>query len=136
MVAWWKRFLYSLASVAIPPVTALLCAIVWRFTQGFGSTWLAVALILYFEFSLFGWVLALPFVLRVTDFRGWRGFMWISIGSLLGPVLVGGVSLIPDAGLSPLSPGSAGISAAASGLATMIYVALLSRAQKKAPEGP
>jgi hypothetical protein len=135
IVPWWKRLFFSMASVAMPPATALLCAIAWKFLHGFTGMWIAVALLLYFKLSLFGWVLTLPFVLQVTDFRDIRWLMWLSIGCMLGPVLVGGVSLLPDSGLGPFSAESAGLSAAASGLATSIYILLFRRAQKKAAAG-
>jgi hypothetical protein len=130
MVPWWKRLLYSLASVAIPPTAVFLCFLLWVHLRGARDFWLGFGCTLYFNFSLIGWVLAVPFALIVTDIQGWRMALWAGVGALLGPVLIGDLWLLGP--LSPPSAVSAVLSAAASALATLIYLLLMRRDQRRA----
>ncbi|MCU1307164.1 MAG: hypothetical protein JWN45_1859 [Acidobacteriaceae bacterium] len=131
MVPWWKRLLYSLASVAIPPTITFFCALLWVRVGGVGDIWLGFGCYLYFVFSFLGWILAVPFALLVTDIQGWRIALWSGVGTLLGPISIKGISLLFPGELSPLSVVSAAVSAVASGLAALIYLLLIRREQRR-----
>jgi hypothetical protein len=136
MVPRWKRVLLSLASVAILPAIAYCAAYLRASIRGYGDIMLGVGLTLYIVFSLLGWILSLPFVLFVTDLRGWRLSLWLGIGILLGPALVEGVILLPNSGLSPLSLWSGSVSAIASGAAAAIYLFVFRWMQRRVARRP
>ena len=39
-------------------------------------------------FCIPGWLVALPVVLAVTDFRGWRMWFFLAVGTCIGPIVI------------------------------------------------
>jgi hypothetical protein len=145
MVAWWKRLIYSLVSMLIGAgmtgaavtareildnahgrisATGLLIA-----ALGFG-TWVVV-------FSIPGWLLAIPFVLLVRNIRGWRFWMYLTLGACFGPALILGVELYSAVrgmsfeGFPDHSTSVVYMAGAVSTLTTLLYLLLLRRAQNR-----
>lgn len=88
-------------------------------------------------FSLPGWALAIPIVLIVLNFRGWRFWMYLAIGCAIGPTLMFGLALYAfltepsmvgfNAGAGPLLI----LGSAISCLTTLIYLLLMRRSQPR-----
>jgi ABC-type Fe3+ transport system permease subunit len=96
MVPWWKRLIYSLASVLI---ASIACGLVFEFHrlldheahfQAGDLLWFIFPVLV---FSIPGWVLATPMVLTATNFSGWRLWFNLAIGSSIGPILMLGLAL-------------------------------------------
>lgn len=143
IVRWWKRLFYSLISVVIGAgfcgafvVSQQMIANPHRpFSPQawFGS-------IVFFDYwvvllSLPGWLLAIPAVLLVKDLSGWRFWVYLALGSCIGPVLILGIasyfalSAPRFVGFPQNSMPTAGLAAGISCLTTLIYLLLLLRAQ-------
>lgn len=77
-----------------------------------------------------GWLIGLPFVLLVTNFRKWRFLIYWAIGTALGPIVIVGYALYlyartPHA-TGPIFPASfAWFAAAVACLTTLFYLLLV-----------
>ncbi|MDE3201655.1 MAG: hypothetical protein KGN79_12125 [Acidobacteriota bacterium] len=87
MVSRWKRLFYSLSGTA---AGAFLLATCLMFAPGKSEsplkTFVGTASIL-FAVSLSGWILALPLVLLVRNIDSWRFWMYLGIGTMIGPLV-------------------------------------------------
>jgi hypothetical protein len=143
MVRWWKRLFYSLISVVIG---AGVCGGVLVSQQMIMNPHMRFSLqawlgsIAFFDYwvvllSLPGWLLAIPAVLLVRDLRRWRFWVYLALGSFIGPVLILGIAFYsavraPNfAGFPRDSMSTAYLAAGISFLTTLIYLLLLRRAQ-------
>ena len=141
MVSWWKRLLYSLASVLAAII--VICTFI-QILEAFGGPnvhglkgeFLATIGDFLF-FGLPGWLLAVPIVLVVADTRGWRFWMYWAIGSSIGPLMIVGIALytkLTSPAAEGFTPGSIAflvfVTAAVSCLTTLIYLLSLRLAQQ------
>lgn len=145
MVPWWKRLSYGLLGWLIATCVAGLLASIWMFTHFPAKRSVTVSDVLSFlllflisalAVSVFGWLLGIPYVLLVRSSRGRRFWIYLAVGSAIGPVLVLGPLLYSfltgsSSGNQPITGPylSGGISVVISGLSTLIYLLLLRRAQ-------
>jgi hypothetical protein len=146
MVPWWKRLAYGLAGWVVATCVVGILASIWVFTQfphkrsvtvsDVFDFWL-LFLITALAASIFGWLLGTPFVLLVRNSRGWRFWVYLALGSGIGPALLLSSWLYSfltrsrSGSLTAESPGCFAfcISAAVSSITTLIYLLLLRRAQ-------
>jgi hypothetical protein len=88
MLPWWKRLLYSFLSVLFGgSVVGLAASLIDSgphvdLERQFFTTCVVVIA------SQAGWVVALPIVLLIRDYRGWRLWLWGAIGVCIGPSVV------------------------------------------------
>jgi hypothetical protein len=141
MVPWWKRLLYSLASVMLGAGLSGAWVAAQEFIANSHGRISAIALsttILFFDgwvivLSLPGWLLAIPVVLLVKNIRGWRFWMYWAIGICFGPALVlattwyGATRGVSLGGLARDSMSVVYIAGAVSGVTTIFYLLLLRR---------
>lgn len=146
MVAWWKRLVYSLIGVALGAGLAGAWVASQQFGQNADGRFNAMALlttILFFDswviaLSLPGWVLAIPIVLLVKNVARWRFWMYWAIGICLGPAMILAIGFysaargLRFAGLFGNYATTVYMAGAVSGLASLIYLLLLRRAQMRA----
>ena len=143
MVPWWKRLAYGLVGwmVATCVVGAFVVSIrtmthssagggisipgLFRLISGLFEFWLA-SLITGVALGIFGWLLGVPFVLLVRNAKGWRFWIYLALGSGIGPGIILIMSL---RSVEPADYSAVPISAAISSLTTLIYLLLLRRAQ-------
>jgi hypothetical protein len=96
MVAWWRRLVYSLLSMVLG---AGLCGAVIAAKEfldnahGRISAMGLLTAVVYFDtwvvlLSVPGWLLATPIVLLVRNIRGWRFWMYLTLGACFGPALI------------------------------------------------
>lgn len=125
MLPWWKRLTYSFLSVLFAGSVVGVGASLGD-NLLYSGTHLDVSRLLISTFivvvaSLSGWLVAIPIVLLVRDYSGWRLWLWGAVGICIGPSVIFGIALyafISD-------PRSAGFGAGASDfllLATLISV--------------
>ena len=146
MVVWWKRLIYSFVSAVLGAgASGALGAAQQVVSNAHGhlsamAVWTAI---LFFDpwvvaLSLPGWFLALPLVLLVRSVRGWRFWMLWIIGIALGPVIVlvvNWIALLQGLSLAGIPGGLTAaiyLSAAISGLSSLIYLLILRRGQTRA----
>jgi hypothetical protein len=138
MVPWWKRLIYSLASTLI---ASIACGLMFEFQrlldrdahfQASDPLWFVFTVLV---FTLPGWLLAMPFVLLATDFHGWRWWLFVAVGSAIGPIFMIGLAIYER--LTPPHDdwlwGNGiffGLATAVSCVTTLIYVGLIRRAQR------
>jgi hypothetical protein len=149
MIHWWGRLVYSLVSVALAAVLSVgLMMLAGSFPSYSGRDGLVGTLSvgvvsafigLVFTFSLPGWLLGLPFVLAVKDLRAWRFWLWLAIGTCIGPLLIVGWVLLEAPGYphDKVSEALYGamffvyMATGVSSLTALIYLLLLRWAQKQ-----
>jgi hypothetical protein len=148
-VPWRKRLFYSLESWLI---AAIVSGAIFAAAEEIGlpaehavtlaeiGAGVAATIVLVLVFSLPGWLLAIPIVLAVRNFRGWRFWMYFALGSCIGPALFLGMALYfflrSPAHFGSL-PGPLGLyvrPAVVSSLTTLVYLLLLRRPQTVAPK--
>lgn len=143
MVAWWKRLIYSFVSAVLGAGTCGAAAASQQVVANAHGHLSAEGLwtaIVFFDpwviaLSLPGWLLAVPLVLLVRNVRGWRFWLWWAIGICFGPAIIEIVNWI--AAMKGLSlagiPGGLNaalwLSAAISGLSSLLYLLLVRRGQ-------
>lgn len=144
-MSWWKRFLYSFLSVVLGAGVSGACGAAQQVLSNAHGHLSAMALwtvILSFApwvivLSLPGWFLALPLVLLVRNVRGWRFWMYWIIGICFGPaivLLVNGIATTRGFSLAGIPGGlnaAIYLSAAISGLSSLIYLLLLRLGQMR-----
>jgi hypothetical protein len=146
MVAWWKRLIYSLVSAIVgAAVCGAVAAAEQVVTNAHGhlsaeALWTAIV---FFDpwviaLSLPGWLVALPLVLLIKNVRGWRFWMYWAIGICIGPAIVVVVEWIAASRGFMLAGIPGGLvtayflSAAISGLSSLLYLLLVRRGQTQA----
>jgi hypothetical protein len=142
MVPWWKRLVYSLASVV---VAVVLCYgfIFGRMASGklsghpLGGDFLtSVALTLIC--CIPGWLVAAPLVLMVRNVGGWRVWALWAAGSCIGPALIYLIALLAFHGFAgfrsaaPEANDFLSLAATISCLATLLYLLLVRRSEAHA----
>src|ERR1035441_5098358 len=136
MVPRSKRLLYSIFSVIAGALIFNLFLLLLSSDYGSFAAFLVVmGFTLLFSFP--GWLIAIPTVVIWSDIRGWRFWMYLGIGSSIGPIWIFVLMLYPflrAPNQSAYSRGPTvlamlGLAAAVSGPATLIYLLLLRRAQ-------
>ena len=96
MVAWWKRLLFSLASVVAAAAVCLGSLIVVevalkRQTAIIHSSEVALTVGVTVALCLVGWVISTPLVLMVRNVPGGRFWIYWAVGSCVGPLLMLGL---------------------------------------------
>ena len=141
MIPWWKRLLFSLLSVTM---AAFVCGTLFSVVnvlvfpgqhQHFDAVEFFTGIGIVLLFSLPGWILAIPIVLIVTNYREWRFWVYLAVGSVIGPLLMFGIAFYAFFS----DPHSSGFSWEANPLlilgtsvscvTTLIYLLLMRRAQ-------
>ena|ERR1035438_6285377 len=143
MVRWWRRLFYSLISVVVGAGVCGGALMIQRMiadphTPFSPQAW--VGSIVFFDYwlvllSLPGWLLAIPAVLLVRDLRGLRFWIYLAMGSCIGPAIILGIAFysalrspnfvgFPENSLSTVC-----LAAGISSVTTLIYLLLLRRAQ-------
>jgi len=137
MIPWWKRLVYSLASVV---ATGTVLGLVVLFPYSLEKPvahhspigWLGM--FLFFECLVMMltfpcWLLATPLILVVTNFRGWRFWTYWAIGSFIGPLYWFGRKLIGLDTNGKLYGEPYWVVSAVSVLASLVYLLIARRAQ-------
>jgi len=136
MPVWWKRLGFSFLSVIlggglVGVITSLVSTLDdprAKLDPGELIPFTCIVVI----FSLTGWLAAIPFVLLVRDYSGWRVWLWGAAGISVGP----GVLLAIGLYVSLTDPNFAGwsgesgffvMSTAVSTLSTFSYLLLVLR---------
>ena len=120
MLPWWKRLAYSFLSVLLGGSIVGTGASLSDSTH-FDVSRLLISTCIVVIASLSGWLVAIPIVLLVRDYSGWRFWLWGAAGICIGPSVIFGLALyafISD-------PRSAGFWASASGfllLSTLVSI--------------
>lgn len=136
-VRWWKRLVCSFLSMLL---AAIFCGVFFELNHLLDpGTHFSVVDLLWFiypvlVFCLPGWVLALPVVLAVTNFRGWRFWFILAVGSCIGPIVILGLVLYsqlsdPHSGDFWAGWGFFVLASAVSFITTLIYLLLIRDAQ-------
>lgn len=141
MVPWWKRLIYSLVSVIIGGGTLGAVASCMDALANPKSHLdlggIALSAGIFLAFSLPGWIVAIPILMFVKDYSGWRLWACAATGICIGPILIlalrvyqfviepQSVGFLPGGGAILLVPASA-----VSVLSTVIYLLLVSRVLK------
>jgi len=141
MPAWSKRLLYSMLSViaAVVMVTISLWILStprpkMAFETAFFSGYFTLI------FSLFGWAVAVPIVLLVSNYTGWRMWFWGAVGCCIGPALLLGLaafSFLTEPLLAGFAPGSWRfllMAGAVSSITTVLYLVLVTRSARRSPQ--
>jgi hypothetical protein len=92
MVAWWKRLLFSLASMVAAAVLSLACilleAALKSHPASIHSSEVLLTIAVMVGFCLIGWVFSIPVVLIIRNIRGGRFWFYWFLGSCVGPLLM------------------------------------------------
>lgn len=138
MVPRWKKLAYSLASLLI--ASAILVGMSLFLpgkAENLGATF-SVATIVVFAVSLVGWLIATPLILIINNVSGWRFWLYLGIGSSIGPILAYQGMILPflrsykgHYSQAPAVIVMLTISALISCIATLSYLLLLRRAQNR-----
>jgi drug/metabolite transporter (DMT)-like permease len=146
MVAWWKRLMFSLASVvaAVVVCLAVLMAadvVLKGKIANIHSSEVGIAVGVTIALCLVGWVITAPLVLIVRNVPGGRFWIYWVIGSCVGPVLMLGLFaavffLVPhsptDHWIRPELWPLVYLAAAISSLTSVFYLFLLRWGQARA----
>ncbi len=140
MLPWWKRLLYSFISVLIG---GILVGAVAACQSALGSPdahfdleRFIVSTTIVLVASLPGWFVALPIVVIVENFNGWRLWAWGAAGFTIGPIVILGFVMYvfltdppPSNGSYSGGPGFFLLAGAVSATTTALYLLLVSRSQ-------
>lgn len=90
----WKRLVFSLLCVLL---ASMLCSSALARQTGFGPK-AFIENVFYFGAATFlcslpGWVVAMPIVLFVSNFDGWRLWAMLALGAGIGPLVMFTVAL-------------------------------------------
>jgi hypothetical protein len=94
-VPWWKRLLLSLISLVAGCILGDVLMVLQMAISNSAHRFTPLGLLLAFAFfapfflisSFLGWVIAIPVVLALRNFNGWRFWVYLALGVLIGPVL-------------------------------------------------
>jgi hypothetical protein len=133
MVPWWKRLIYSFISALIGgSVVGAIASCRDALREGHldpGRVLLSTCIVLVA--SLPGWFVAIPIVVVVKTYNGWRLWACAVAGVCIGPALILGLavySFLTDPRASGFAQGSSVflvLSSAVSILATTLYLLLV-----------
>jgi hypothetical protein len=145
MVAWWKRLLFSLASMIAAAVVCLasmlLVTTLKSHRANIHSSEVILTVAVMVGFCLIGWVISIPAVLIVRNISGARFWLYWILGSSVGPLLMLLLFLAvfvvvphgPSAQwINPAFRPLAYFAAAISSLTSLCYLWLLGWAQRRA----
>ena len=92
----------------------------------------------YLVVAVVGWLLAIPFVILFKDADGWRAWATLAIGTAIGPVFLLTPSLVATGGQISWQAEGAGVAMSLfiGFVTTVVYVLLLRRFKRKAPNDP
>jgi hypothetical protein len=93
MLPWWIRLLYSFLSVLLGGSVVGLAASLLDQGAHFDVGRLLISACIVTVSSLAGWLVAIPIVLLVRDYWGWRLWLWGTVGFCIGPTVVFSVGL-------------------------------------------
>ena len=97
MLPWWKRLSYSFLSAlwggAIVGLAASRRDAIMSPTSRLDVARLLVSVCIVVIACLSGWLVAIPIVLSVRDYSGWRLWTWGAVGIAIGPVVILGFGL-------------------------------------------
>jgi hypothetical protein len=141
MVPRWKKLAYSLTSVLFASTTLMgLSLFLPGKTEDLFETF-SVGTAVLFAVSLLGWLIASPLILIINNVSGWRFWLYMGIGSSIGPLLTYQGMILPflraykgHYSQAPALLVVLGTSTLLSGLATLSYLLLLRRAQNRYAE--
>ena len=104
-----------------------------RFRHGYRFALLTLQFLpAYLILGFPGWVSALPFVLLFKDAKGWRCWTILTIGTILGPLVIFTWCMLTPVGFSWRTDGSGIVMSLCIGFLTIaFYVALLRRFDRK-----
>jgi hypothetical protein len=132
MLPWWKRLSFSFLSVlfggGIVGVAAASRDALLNPGAHFDTARLLVSACIVIIASLSGWLVAVPIVLLVRDYRGWRLWGWGAVGICIGPAVILGFALyvsLTEPSSTRFAAGASGfllLSAAVSTLSTCAYL--------------
>jgi hypothetical protein len=136
MVPWWKRLIYSLVAVifggSLVGAVASCQEILFDPARHLDLERIVVSSCIVLVVSLAGWLVAVPIVIIVKDYSGWRIWACGITGVCIGPFLIFGIGVYvfltdPQSGkfLSGIS-GFMVLSGAVSLLTTAMYLLLVS----------
>jgi hypothetical protein len=142
MVAWWKRLLFSLASVVAAAVVCLGCVVLVSALKShpvnFRGSEVILTVGVTVAFCLVGWIFSVPAILLVKRISGARFWVHWVLGSCVGPVLMLGICVAVFFAL-PHAPGASWfnpalrplvyMATAISSLTALFYLSLLKWAQ-------
>jgi hypothetical protein len=145
MVAWWKRLLFSLASMIAAAVICLACMLLETTLNSrpanIHSSEVMLTVAVMVGFCLIGWVISIPAVLIVRNISGGRFWLYWILGSSVGPLLML-LLFVAVFVLVPHGPGAqwfnpalrplAYFAAAISSLTSLCYLLWLGWAQRRA----
>ncbi len=150
MAPWWKRLLFSLASIVAAAVVCMGCLIAFelilnRQTAIIHSSEVLLTVAVTMALCLVGWVVSAPVVLMIRNVRGLRFWIYWVLGCCFGPLLM--LALFAAVYLVvPHSPNEqwirpelmplAYLAAAISSLASLLHLLLLRKAQSRAKATP
>lgn len=138
MVGWGKRLGISLVSWIAGAVLAAAIMVAQMFATDppplahVGDSFAAVAYLgpIFLLVSFVGWIAAIPAVVLVTGFCRWRFWMWLALGTCIGPVLWLVFRVLTEQGSARFDVSAMPIEVlTASFLIALIYLLLVKRAQ-------
>ena len=145
MVAWWKRLLFSLASMVAAAVISISAIIFESFikspTTNFRSSEIVLTIAVTVGFCLIAWILSAPVILIVRNIRAWRFWLYLLLGSSVGPLLMLALSALvflvfpqnsTATWFSPALLPLLYLAAAISSLTSLFYLLLFRSAQRRA----
>lgn len=136
MIPKWKRLVCSLLCVMIAAIAISLASVLWDHFGRHGKLDIGGFLFSFCFVLLFsapGWFLAIPAVILVKKVFGWHFWLWLGIGTCIGPIVMWGLDLYwffsnPNAVFpSPWGPWI-NLSAGVACLTTLLYLTWLRRA--------
>jgi hypothetical protein len=134
-IRWWKRLIYSFVSMLMAAAAFGAFVEIQNLldrNSHFEVSDMVWAIYPVLIFCIPGWLLAVPIVLAATDFRGWRVWFFLAVGSCIGPIVILGFAaygqLIDPHSGGAWANGSGGfliLAAAVSFITTLIYLLLI-----------
>ncbi len=93
MIAWWQRLFFSLMSVLVATLVCLgiafaADALFRRSSIEVRSSEAVVTIAVAVGFSMVAWFVSTPAVLIVKNFQGARFWVYLVMGSLVGPLMM------------------------------------------------
>lgn len=136
LVPNWKRLAFSLLSMVAASAAFAGLSLLLPGTSKASIELFLVATLVVSCVSLPGWFVALPLILLINNISGWRFWMYLGIGSSIGPVITYVGTIAPflhsykgHYSQAPTVIVMLGMSAVISCLATASYLLLLRGAQ-------
>jgi hypothetical protein len=97
MVPWWKRLAFSFLSVILGAgIVGLVISYHDALTNRgphFDLERLLISTCIVIVASLPGWLLAIPAVILIGNYDGWRRWLWGALGIGIGPLVILGFGI-------------------------------------------